>query len=209
MLFQVLEKSRDNEYRDIITGDQSWFLYQYPPKGQWVLEDDETPTFPNTQIFTDKMMITVIWGVFGTYILDELPQGEHLNSKYFIEHILKPLESKEHEIWPRRGKQKIWLHLDNCRVHNSKETQKEIENSVFQRTAHPPYSPDLAPSDFFLFGYVKGKLKGRSFNSREEIFDAIQSIIEDIPIETKRSVFDQWAERCEWVSTHEGRYYQK
>ena len=31
-LFEVLEKSKHQAYRNIITGDQSWFLYQYHPK---------------------------------------------------------------------------------------------------------------------------------------------------------------------------------
>jgi hypothetical protein len=34
---------------------------------------------------------------------------------------------------------------------------------------HPPYSPDLAPSDFFLFPKLKMKLKGRGFQTVEEI----------------------------------------
>jgi hypothetical protein len=29
-----------------------------------------------------------------------------------------------------------------------------------KQALHRPYSPDLAPSDFFLFGYDKGKLTG-------------------------------------------------
>ena len=47
-------------------------------------------------------MITVIWGVYGTYILYELPEGEHFNSTYFIERILKLLEDQKDVIWPGR-----------------------------------------------------------------------------------------------------------
>ena len=57
------------------------------------------------------------------------------------------------------GERKIWLHLDNCKVHNSKKTSEAIEQFGFKRAPHPPYSPDIAPSDFFLFGYTKTKLK--------------------------------------------------
>jgi hypothetical protein len=34
---------------------------------------------------------------------------------------------------------------------------------------HPPYSPDLAPADFFLFCKLKTNLKGRRFQTKEEI----------------------------------------
>jgi hypothetical protein len=38
---------------------------------------------------------------------------------------------------------------------------------------HPPDSPDLAPSDFFLFGHVKQSVAGMTFASRDEVFEAI------------------------------------
>ena len=208
-LFQVLERSRGYGYRNIITGDQSWFIYNYAPEGAWVLEDEEPPVFEKSQIFIEKMMITVIWGVYGTYIIDDLPEGEHYNSAYFIEHILRPLEEQKDQIWPTRGEHKIWLHLDNCKVHNSKATQKEIELSTFQRAPHPPYSPDLAPSDFYLFGTIKGKLRGQSFQTREALYEAINEKINEISPSERMRVFDEWKERCQWVYEHKGLYFQK
>jgi hypothetical protein len=43
---------------------------------------------------------------------------------------------------------------------------------------HPPYSPDLAPSDFFLLGYVKERLKGMVFLSYEQLLDAIREVVD-------------------------------
>ena len=90
-LFEVLTKSKYNAYRDIITGDQSWFAYNYAPSGAWVHEGEGPPVFVDDHISYEKIMITVIWGVHGTYIIDELPEGEHFNSNYFVENILLPL----------------------------------------------------------------------------------------------------------------------
>ena len=110
-------------------------------------------------------MITIIWGVFGTYIVDDLPEGEHYNSTYFAEHVLRPLAGKKEKIWPMRKNHKIWIHLDNCKAHNSKHPDEEIQLLGFKRAPHPPYSPDLAPSDFFLFDHVKRKLGSQSFKT--------------------------------------------
>ena len=46
-----------------------------------------------------------------------------------------------------------------------------IEECGLQLMDHPPYSPDLAPSDFFLFPeiLIKRQLKGRSFQDRDGI----------------------------------------
>ena len=53
--FQVLEKSKHNGYRNIITGYQSWFAYHYAPKGCWVLQDEQAPVFSNSRIFNRKI----------------------------------------------------------------------------------------------------------------------------------------------------------
>jgi len=42
---------------------------------------------------------------------------------------------------------------------------------------HPPYSPDLAPSDFFLFPKMKIKLKGQRFQTVEEIQAELQAVL--------------------------------
>jgi hypothetical protein len=43
---------------------------------------------------------------------------------------------------------------------------------------HPPYSPDLAPYDFFLFPKTKLKLKGRRFDTIEEIQAESQTVLD-------------------------------
>jgi len=84
-----------------------------------------------------------------------------------------------------------------------------MQISTFKRAPHPPYSPDIAPSDFYLFGYVKGRLSGRCFKSRNELIEAISSIINEISPSKRREVFEEWKDRCKWVYMHEGTYFQK
>jgi histone-lysine N-methyltransferase SETMAR len=43
--------------------------------------------------------------------------------------------------------------------------------------AHPPYSPDLAPSDFYLFGHMKGLLRGEPFETGERLLSAVEGIL--------------------------------
>jgi hypothetical protein len=42
-------------------------------------------------------------------------------------------------------------------------------------------SPDLAPFDFYLFGFIKGKVVGRQYETPEDLFCEVKSIIEGIP----------------------------
>lgn len=89
-----------------------------------------------------------------------LPNGMSYNSSFFISNILHVLGEQKQQIWPKSGKRKVWIHLDNCKVHNSKMTMEEIQKSQFKRAPHPAYSPDIAPSDFYLFGRVKKGVGG-------------------------------------------------
>jgi hypothetical protein len=43
-----------------------------------------------------------------------------------------------------------------------------------------PYSPDLAPSDFYLFGYVKRCLAGLSFEDADQLLAAVEGVLEGI-----------------------------
>jgi hypothetical protein len=69
---------------------------------------------------------------------------------------------------------------------------------------HPLYSSDLAPSDFFLFGYLKERLKGMVFPSYEGLLEAIGELVTGIESETLTAVFEHWTQRLEWVSKNNG-----
>ena len=62
---------------------------------------------------------------------------------------------------------------------------KKLEFRTFtlknQRRDHPPYSPDLVPNDFFLFPYVKNKMRDQRFSTFEEAVDAFRMHILEIP----------------------------
>jgi hypothetical protein len=55
-----------------------------------------------------------------------------------------------------------------------------MEQNGMKRVPHPPYSPDLALSDFYLFGHVKRYLTGHTFDNADDLFGAVQRILEGI-----------------------------
>jgi hypothetical protein len=88
---------------------------------------------------------------------------------------------------------------------NSKPFAKKIGAASLY--THCMYSPDLAPSEFFLFGHTKHHLQGIAFPSREELFTAIHGIVRAIPRLTLGDLFRHWMERLEWVSQNNGNHY--
>ncbi|UYV65859.1 BCHE [Cordylochernes scorpioides] len=76
----------------------------------------------------------------------------------------------------RRGKLSkgvLFLH-GNARPHTSCKTVSTIIKLGFEVLEHPAYSPDLAPSDYFLFGLLKKELKGKRFDSDEDVQKVVQ-----------------------------------
>jgi hypothetical protein len=67
---------------------------------------------------------------------------------------------------------------------------KFCEENGLRLAPHPPYSSDLAPSDFFLFCYAKKCLKVKVFLSHEELLDAIGEVVTGIESETLTAVFE-------------------
>jgi hypothetical protein len=52
-----------------------------------------------------------------------------------------------------------------------------MEENSMQRAPHPAYSPDLVPSDFYLFGYVKQLLSGCQFADQDSLLQAVSDIL--------------------------------
>ena len=59
------------------------------------------------------------------------------------------------------------LHWDNCPVHKSHRVKEDMDQRGFKVIEHPPYSPDLALADFFLFPEVKSSIAGNTLTAGE------------------------------------------
>ena len=57
---------------------------------------------------------------------------------------------------------------------------------------HPPYSPDLASSDFMLFPSLKKHLRGRYFSTSEAVVKAAEAIMKDLSSNCFLYVFEEW-----------------
>lgn len=150
----------------------------YGVGGVWVAEDEKGPIMDGSEIQQEKVMVTIIWGISGFLVLDMLPENESFDSSYFIEHIMTHFKQSHLIQSLKKFHIRVYLHLDNSRVHNSKYSHKRIKSAVIFRALQPAYSPDISLSDYFLFGYIKGKLKGKVFKTRDKLLEAIYAIYE-------------------------------
>ena len=110
-----------------------------------------------TQPSAGKVMSTVVWDAKGV-MLDILPKRSTITGVYYA-NLLDQLRTAIRE--KRRGKlsKGVLLQQDNARVHTCKVAMDAVERNGYELIAHPAYSPDLAPSDFFLFSNLKTDIR--------------------------------------------------
>jgi hypothetical protein len=82
-----------------------------------------------------------------------------------------------------------------------------LEHNKIERAPHPAYSPNISSRDFWLFSFLKEKLKEQELSTSDEIIEAIKTIWNDVTFEELPSVFSEWIQRVTWVIEDRGKYY--
>jgi len=80
----------------------------------------------------------------------------------------------------RRGKLRhgVLLLHDNAPAHTSAVATSAVAECGYELLLHPPYSPDLAPSDSYLFPVLKEHLSGTHFSSDNDVIVYVEVFIQ-------------------------------
>jgi transposase len=81
-----------------------------------------------------------------------------------------------------------------------------MEQNGMESMPDPPYSPHLAPSDFFLFPLVKKRLDQFECDNRDDLLEAITEILGSIQVDDLYRVFQEWLDRVRVVAERDGCY---
>ena len=121
-------------------------------------------------------MASVFWDMHGIVLIDFLPKGQTINSDNCIA-LLNRLEDAIKKKWPHMAK-KLLLQQDNAPIHKLMKTMVKLNDLRFELLPCPPYSPDLAPSNFYLFADLKKMLQSKRFSSDDEVIAATDAYFE-------------------------------
>ena len=147
-------RSKDDFLLRLVTLDETWVHYYEPENKaqirQWVGPGSPRPKKLKAQPSAGKMMASVFWATKGVVMLDFLWNRRTMTGVYYA-NLLDQLRTAIRE--KRRGKlsKGVLLQQDNAKVHSCKVAMEAVEQNGYVLIPHPAYSPDLAPSDFFLF----------------------------------------------------------
>lgn len=195
---------------NIYTGDESW-IYAYDPETKqqstvWVFQNEPNPTKVTRAKSTLKQMVACFFGINGHVATVPLENRKTVNSDWYTTICLPEVFEQIRKTNQRR---RIILHHDNASCHTSRETTLFLEGQNVELTGHPPYSPDLAPNDFYLFPNIKNKLRGQRFSTAEDAVDAFKQHVMEVPQAEWQKCFKNWFTRMQKCIDHQGEYFEK
>ena len=162
-----------------------------------------------TQPSAGKLMLAVFWVSQGPILESYQERGTTVTSATYCDMLqrkVKPaIRSK------RRGKlsKEILLLHKNARPHTAARTVETLKKLKWEAMEHPAYSPDLAPSDFHLFGPLKNALRGRRFSCDDDVKAAVHQWLRAQPktffVDDIKKLVGRW-EKC---ITKQGDYIKK
>ncbi len=183
----------------VITMDKTW-TYQYDPElksqsSEWLSPSDPRPVKCIRERTVGKVLLITFFDMAGMIHYEFFHRT--VNAELFV----LVLQNLRESILHRRGMQYLKvcsLHMDNASPHTALDTRKFLIQCGMKVIEHPPYSPDLAPSDFWLYPRLKKPLRGKRYENLHSLKEAVCKEIGSISSEEfKDCVTKQWP--CRWA----------
>jgi len=198
--------------RTIVTGDETW-CYQFDPESKRQSMEWRTPSSPRPkksrlQKSKVKTMLIAFFDSYGIVHKEFVPAGQTVNSAFY-EDVLKRLLRRIHHVRPELHRTGQWMLLhDNAPAHCAIRFHQFFAQRGVPVLDHPPYSPDLAPADFFLFLRLKSIMEGAHFADVAAIQESVTAVLLSIPKEAFADSFQKLYERCQQCVVKDGDYFE-
>ena len=137
-----------------------------------------------------------------------VPPGQTVNAPFYAE-VLKRLRENVRSKRPDQWRNNTWLlQHDNVPVHATLLTRRFLTANNMVVMPHPPYQHNIEPSHFFLFPKLKMKIKGRRFQTLEEIEAESQADLNTLRENDVQECFKNWQCRWDRCQASKGDYFE-
>ena len=130
---------------------------------EWLSPKQQATPRPKQALHPRKTMLCVWWDWEGIIYWELLDRNQTVNAELYV----LQMQRLNNAIQQKRPNRQygVLLQHNNARPHIAIITKEAIQTLGWEVLPHPPYSPDLAPSDFHLFRSLSNALRGVSFNN--------------------------------------------
>lgn len=207
---ELLKNPFDSRFtKRIVTSDEKWIYFTNPDTSNQWLDIGQT-AFPvvKHQRFERKVMLCVWWNYEGVIHFELIPNGKSIDSKLYSSQLHRMYEKLKEKYPSLVNRKRVLLQQDNAKPHTAIRTKKKIvELEGIELLPHPAYSPDLAPSDYYLFRSLAHFLRGRSFSNVNDVEIACLEFFSSKSKQWYLSGIQELSKR--WLKTieHNGLYF--
>jgi len=194
----------------IVTGDEKWIQYDNPKKRKsWGPPGHASTSTAKPNLHGKKLMLCIWWDQFGVVYYELLKPNETITGALYRTQLMRlsrALKEKRAHYYSRHDK--IILLHDNARPHVAAPVKTYLETLNWEVLPHPPYSPDIAPSDYYLFRSMTHGLSEQHFTSYEDTKNWVDSWIASKDEAFFRRGIRMLPERWEKVVASDGQYFE-
>ena len=148
--------------------DETWIPMFNPEtkrqSAKWKHSDSPLPKTFRVTASAEKMMVDMFWDSEGLILAHCVPKRTTVTGGNYEDFLRTKFLPALREKRPKKAAA-VLFHHDNTPPHWVTRVQHFFDDNNFEVVPHAPYSPDLAPSDFWLFPTMKDTLRGRTFSS--------------------------------------------
>jgi len=177
-LLNRYEREGNNFLHCIVACNESW-AHHYTPESktasmEWQRRGEHCPVKAKTRLSAGKVLTTIFWDWKGILLVDFLHERRTVNAVYYcqlLDNVKAAYKTK------RRGQpiRNLILFHDSARPHTAVLTRDKLKEFHWETLEQPPYSPDLFPSDYHLFGPLKEALGGHRFQSDDGVEEFVRN----------------------------------
>lgn len=164
----LLSFRRTNHWLNtVLTSDEKWVLYvNVKRRRSWVNVGAPPQKQPKLERHPEKLMLCIWWDHIGVVYYELLPKNTTITAQIYCAQLEKVAEKLD-RMRPGHGPVRF-LH-DNARPHVANATRLKLLQLGWEVLPHPPYSPDLAPSDYHLFTSLNSAMGDKDFDNEAEL----------------------------------------
>jgi histone-lysine N-methyltransferase SETMAR len=203
---QILwSKSKDFSWLDrVITMDETYVTFSNPPsRGQWVDKEEKPEPVAKAGQHPQQVLLSMWWTVDGVVFYSLLPPRTTMTAEVLSAHINNVAEILKRG---RLRRSNMFILMDNARPHVAKSVISKIRDLEWEILPQPPYSPDMAPSDFHLFRALKAQLEGENFANVDEVKLWVDNFFASHSPQFYRRGIEDLPRRWEQIMDSNGQY---
>lgn len=195
----------NNWLKSIVTGDEKWCLYvNMKRRRSWVNKGAPPQKMPKPERHQEKVMLSVWWDHIGVIHYELLEKNTTITAALYCNQLDRVAEKLE-RVRPGHG-QVRYLH-DNARPHVANTTRQKLLDLQWEVLPHPPYSPDIAPTDYHLFNSLSSAMTDIEFENEAELDLWIHDFFSSKPHEFYSDGIQKLPEKWQKVIENDGDYF--